>query len=293
MADLLDTVVRFHDVNRMSELRRCVFSLVGQTYRPLRIILAVQRFSEADIAKVRKELAPLLTGPDAPELAFVNWTDEKPRDARSVLLNLGVAAAKGRYLAFLDYDDVLYPEAYTLMVDRLTTTGAAIAFASVRVMRVDVYDQFMYGAGTVTPSFGSGASLMDLFRNNFSPLHSYVMDRGAIPPTSLTFKTDLLFEEDYDVLLRICAEKPADFALVNVRIGDYYFKTDGSNTVPADGRVSGTEHRYQGVREAIEDRKRKTMVLPPILAQLKMPADRGPLSIREVLDRQVGSRPAS
>ena len=285
MADLLDTVVRFHDVNRLPELRHCVFSLVGQSYRPLRIILAVQRFSDADIATVRQELAPLLAGPDAPELAFVNWTDEKPRDARSVLLNLGVAAARGRYLAFLDYDDVLYPEAYTMMVDRLAQTGAVIAFSSVRVLRVDVYDQFMYAAGTVIPAFGSGASLLDLFRNNFCPLHSYVMDRSAIPATSLTFKTDLLFEEDYDVLLRICAEKPADFALVNTRIGDYYFKTDGSNTVPADGRVPGSEHRYQGVREAIEERKRKTMVPPPILASLGLPADIGPLSIRQVLDK--------
>ena len=58
MPELIDTIVRFHDVGRLPELTRCIFSLTGQTYRPLRIILCLQRFSEKDVAATTAAHAP-------------------------------------------------------------------------------------------------------------------------------------------------------------------------------------------------------------------------------------------
>src|SRR5437588_105189 len=100
----IDVVVRIHDAGRVRELTRCVFSLVSQSYRTLRIIIAAQRFTDDGLEATRAALAPLLEGEDGVELAVVNWTEAEPVDARSVLLNLGVRAAEGRYLAYLDYD---------------------------------------------------------------------------------------------------------------------------------------------------------------------------------------------
>jgi hypothetical protein len=53
----LDAVVRFHDTARLNELGRAIFSLVGQSYRPLRILLALQRFDAAAQAELREFLA--------------------------------------------------------------------------------------------------------------------------------------------------------------------------------------------------------------------------------------------
>src|SRR5690606_31534123 len=121
--------------------------------------------------------------------------------------------------------------AYELLIAQLKESGAAIAFATVRVMRLNVFKRFFYTSEKVIPPF-SGQNLRDLFRNNFCPLHSYVMDRSQLRADHLNFLTTLTMEEDYDVLLRICAELPSDFTLINTNIGDYYYKTDGSNTVP-------------------------------------------------------------
>ena len=71
--------------------------------------------------------------------------------------------------------------------------------------------------------------MIDLFRANFCPLHSYVLDRSRIDPWDLAFDPTLSWEEDYDLLLRICAKYPSDFSLVTTQIGEYYFKTDDSN----------------------------------------------------------------
>jgi hypothetical protein len=285
MSEQIDTVVRFHDIHRLAELKRCVFSLAGQTYRPVRIILALQRFNGEQIEAVEQALGPLLEGRDAPQLAIVNLTDPEPADARSVLLNLGVANATGKYLAFLDYDDVLYPEAYEMMIGRLRDTGAAIAFAKVRVMRVDVYDEFFYTRERVIPPY-SGSDLLDLFHNNFCPLHSYVIDRSQVPADMLNFVT-MMMEEDYDVLLRISAAFLSDFALVETDIGDYYYKTDGSNTVPVTGGLAG-EARLRFIREvksAIETRRRGTIVAPVVQKSLGIRDPNQPRTIRQVLDR--------
>jgi Glycosyl transferase family 2 len=285
MTEQIDTIVRFHDDRRIAELKRCVFSLAGQTYRPLRIVLVLQRFDADRIEAVEKALGPLLEGRDAPQLPIVNMTDPDPADARSVLLNLGIANATGKYLAFLDYDDVLYPEAYEMMIGRLKDTGAAIAFAKVRVMRVDVYDEFFYAKERVIPSF-SGSDLLDLFHNNYCPLHSYVIDRSQVPAEMLNFVTTMTMEEDYDVLLRICAAFLSDFALIETEVGDYYYKTDGSNTVPVGGLLG--EARLRFIREAktaIETRRRGTIVAPVVQKSLGIRDPQQARTIRQVLDR--------
>ena len=286
MQETIDTVVRFHDIRRLAELKRCVFSLAGQTYKPVRIILTLQRFDGAQIEAVERALEPLLEGGDAPQLALVNLTDPEPADARSVLLNLGVENATGRYLAFLDYDDVLYPEAYEMMIGRLRDTGAAIAFAKVRVMRIDVHGEFFYTRERVTPPY-SGSDLLDLFHNNFCPLHSYVIDRSQVPAEMLRFVTTQTLEEDYDVLLRITAAHLSDFALVETELGDYYYKTDGSNTVPVNGGLVG-EARLKFIREAkaaIEARRRGTIVAAAVQKSLGIRDPLQPRTIRQVLDR--------
>ena len=281
----IDVVVRIHDPARMAELKRCVFSLVSQSHRPVRVIIAAQRFSDEGLAATRAALAPLIDGEDGVTLDIVNWTEAEPADARSVLLNAGVQAAEGRYLAYLDYDDALYPDAYELLIGKLRQTGAAIAFASVRVMQLHVYDHFFYAAEKVVPPF-SGKTLIDLFRNNFCPIHSYVIDRDQVAPELLSFNTNLLMEEDYDVLLKICARYPSDFSLIGTDVGEYYYKTDGSNTVPTNGVLTAQSvERYKGVRLTIEHRKRVTLVSDAVQKLLGLAPSSKPMTVRDVIDR--------
>jgi hypothetical protein len=281
--DRVNTVVRFHDVARLQELERCIFSLVGQTYRPLNIILALQRFTVEQVDLVKNTIAPIISGDGAASLSITNYDRPLPVDARSDLLNLGISQASGGYLGFLDYDDVLYPEAYQLLIAQMKNTSAAIAFASVRVMRLSVYEQFLYTEGKAKPPF-KGSNLLDLFRGNFCPLHSYLLDLRKIPADTLQFNTSLTVEEDYDMLLRICAQHRSDFTLVGTYIGDYHYKTDGSNTVPTEGGLSGEAlNQYMDVRATIEETRRTTTVSASVQRALGLPASVSPVTIRDVI----------
>ena len=280
----IDCIVRFHDSRRLLELERCIFSLVGQRHRPLRIVLATQRFTLDEQQRVHNILAPLLALPDAPELVLCNWTREDPSDARTELLNMGLQAATGRYVDFLDYDDTLFPEAYALLIARLHDSGACIAFASVRTVGADMHADFVHVSRHVQAPFG-GTGLADLFRGNFCPIHSYLIDRAKLPAELLRFDTSLIWEEDYDLLLRLCAAARADFEALPHVVGDYYFKSDNSNSIWSESVLSADKLKaYEDVAARIEMRRLLTVVAPEVQRVLLPGPPEPGMSIRGLLD---------
>jgi hypothetical protein len=282
--ETLDVIVRFHDIDRLDSLDRCVFSLLAQDYRPLQLHLVVQRFTDAMIETTRERLQPLLEIDRAVGFNILNWSHPEPRDARSALANLGFAAAQGRYLGLLDYDDTLYPEAYRLLVSRLRESSAAIAFGGIcRKVMTDcagisyvMTKQFPY----------RGAGLRDLFTGNFCPIHSFLLDRARIPSQFIFFDPLITRAEDYDLLLRICSQFPSDFSLVETIIGDYYIRTDGSNTVNTEWAAKPDASTDWLLAEAfLAQRRRITPVSAEVQRMLGL-APRPGLTIRDLLDAQ-------
>jgi hypothetical protein len=258
----LDVVVRMHDARRLAELDRAVFSLIGQTHRPLHILLCTQRFTPGMLLDVRQALAPLLSMPSAPTLEILNYEAPRPLDARSALANLGITSARGRYIAFLDYDDTLYPEAYELLIDRLRRTEATVAFGSI-VMRRVLVEPFLCAVKTHRTPW-RGKTLLDHLADNSCPIHSFVIDRTRLPPGML-FETDLVRHEDYDFLLRVCAACRSDFALMDTNIGNYYHKSDGSNSVLIGSTASSVNRvAWRHADNFIVQRRRATVVAPDV-----------------------------
>ena len=282
MPATIDVVVRFHDMGRLMELERCLFSLTTQSYRPLRVILCTQRFTDQDRTKLHSQFDRLFDE-DGLHLDIVDYAETQPKDARTALFKMGVEAATGRYLAFLDYDDVLYSEAYEMLIRRLQQTGAGISFASVRVAAVDVYERTLYTKEMDVQSF-PGRDVLDLMRNNFCPLHSYVIDRGALPEGVPSFDPAIIWEEDYAMLLQVIAAVPADFGLLDKQIGLYAFKSDGSNTVANTADKTDESHeRYKHVIATMQNLKDTIMVSDRVQAHLKLKKPETPRSISDVM----------
>lgn len=286
-AKRLDVVVRFDNLKHMAELERCLFSLIGQEYRPMHIILALQRFSILELDLLRSRIAPLNAAMYASSITVLNWEHKTPEHAWPSLLNLGVKAATGRYLAFIDYDDVLYPEAYRLLVTQLETSGADIAFAKIRTLQVEAYDSF-YFPRLVLPSL-AGSGLSDLFQRNFSPLHSFVIDRTKIPGEVLFFEPDLVVDEGYDLILRLCAHFVSDFSLVQTEIGDTY-QNIGPENAPGSTDRASAKQRLQ-VASFIEQRRHITVLSEQVQRALGLSRIRSDVSVSDFIGRSSEQSP--
>jgi hypothetical protein len=280
----IDVVVRFHDMQRRDELLRAVFSLVAQTHRPLCILLALQRFGAAGQAKLRRFLAPVLEGSGV-SLEMLDHALPTPSDARSDLVNLGFAAANGRYLALLDHDDVMHPHAYEVLIGQLRRGGAAIAFARTPMLKVDTVGAFPEVRARFQPFVGTG--LDRLFSANFCPIHSFALDRDRVPRGLLRFEPALAIEEDYDFLLRLCAAVPADFSRLDTDVGLYVQRMDGTNTLPVGTPLSPeVAARADLAQQFIELRRQMTVLAPAVQAALGIVPPRAGLTIRDWLDER-------
>jgi hypothetical protein len=254
MVSMLSVIVRFHNLSRLFELRRCIFSLVCQSYTPLEICLITQRFSNSDTAALNDALTSLLALNPSVHFQIHNYSEPLPVDARSALINLGIQSASGRYLAFLDHDDTILHSGYAQLIRELERSSAAIAFASVAYKDVDVFEETLLVNRRI-PAF-VGKNLDDLFDHNFCPIHSFVIDRSKVDNADLWFDTTLTKHEDYDFLLRFCAKSPSSFQLIGTFVGDYYLKSDGSNTNTwLSGETEESRKAWEESAKFLEKRK--------------------------------------
>jgi len=283
--DGLDVLVRFHDPSTQSELRQAVFSLVCADYRPLRIHIITQRFTSAQVEHVVKELEPTVAIDDSVALQVLNYSRDLPIDARAALLNHGIFKTRSRYVAMLDYDDVILPDAYLHLTGLLKGSQASVAFGKIAVKYKSVFEDaiittnriFLYG----------GKALQDLFRENFCPLHSFVIDRLRIQKEDLFFEQQLCRLEDYDFLIRTAAKY--DFVFSDQVVGDYYHKNDGTNSSLFSPNPSAENIvAWDEARHFVEKRRCSTTLSDNVQATLGIWPPLPNLTVRAFLDGTTG-----
>lgn len=278
----LSIVCRFHDPYRLNELKRAVFSVACSGYPDIELLIVTQNFETSDIATLQRSIAPIaeLTE-NALDIQIVNHSCPPGKDARTELLNLGLARANGRYLAFLDHDDVIYPQAYELLIGELMQSKAGIAFGGIVTKHFECFDEVSQ-LRHADPLNKQG-SLSTMFKMNCCPIHSYVIDKSQVSPDDLRFDERLVRYEDYEFLLRICAHHTSSFKHYQIAVGDYYMKDDGSNSTLylSSSKSASNQALWMEAKNRIAQRKQEIMISPVVLAQLKRAPSSRPLSIAD------------
>lgn len=241
----LSVVVRFHDKARLRFLDAALFSLALQDYPDLEVIVSIQNPS----APLRTEVENLLQSTPwrfSPRWHILPVEVAPATDGRARLLNQGIEAATGRYLAFLDDDDFIYHHGYTTLIRGLRERGRVAAVGGVR-MSIERLEGGSWYVEKKTKPFAreegatAGQRRIDLFGDNFVPIHSYVIDRARLGAFELRFSENLNRLEDYEFLMRLAATFELDFVDHAIPVAEYRVRRDGSNTVLTEEELGPAE----------------------------------------------------
>jgi glycosyltransferase involved in cell wall biosynthesis len=114
--------------------------------------------------------------------------------------NLGIREAAGRYVSFLDADDLWYPQHLELQSGRMRAEGRAFSFSDFH----RTSDPARPGEGMHAgySHLAEGKVFTNLLRENFVPTSSAIVRKDLLAETGL-FKPQLRGGQDFDLWLRI------------------------------------------------------------------------------------------
>jgi glycosyltransferase involved in cell wall biosynthesis len=257
----LSTIIRFHKRERLPLLEEALFSLAIQFWQDHETVIVIQNGTD----EIRREIIEIIDRQPWKESARCQTLMiEIPEgmDGRSTLLNRGIEQATGRFLAFLDDDDLTYQHGYTTLIKQLEEGGSAVALGGCRMAKTQYLSNHWYIRTKESP-FAWGRTRLDLLRDNFVPIHSYVIDRFRVDPADLYFDDELPPLEDYEFLLRMCARYEFDFSKLSVPVCEY--RIHSLNSIPYDSHAPVESHTFhRRAQQLIQERKQKILCTIPI-----------------------------
>lgn len=221
--------------NRPTLLAEALGSLRDQTWRDFDVVVANDG-----------ETAPSIPADLGVPCTVVET--EEPR-GRAKALNTGVRAARGRYVAYLDDDDLFLPDHLETLVRFLDGTDEyQAAYTDVDIVDQELGDDGLYVERSRRSGFGRDFVAGKIPFTNFIPLISLAHRRSLFETTGLFDESFDLFE-DWDFMIRLAeATRPHRLRHVTAL---YRVRNDATNAVtaaPWQGAVA------QGARRRIYEK---------------------------------------
>lgn len=196
-------------------LREAVNSILRQTFRDFEVVI---------VNDGGPDLTSVLSRMGHPE-KIVYLRHEAPLE-RSQARNTGLAAARGKYIAYLDDDDVYYCNHLQRLITTLEQSGRKVAYSnSCRARQTHILGRYLITKRKPFPSpdFDAEQLLISNYIPNLCVMHekACVNVVGAFDPTLST-------HEDWEFLIRLSRAFP--FAHLNEITCEFRFRNDNSNT---------------------------------------------------------------
>lgn len=224
------TIIRFHPHADFEELRNALYCLAAMRNCIVTPMIAAQDLDEALQSRLDALLADMNAVLLAPAIVVSYKSDTGHGDMRSKMLNESLKKVETRYAAFLDYDDLLLPDAYEWLIRRMATTGKAIAFGRVYST---AFNSKTGGFLKRERAFEYGYTYADFLSVNHAPLHSFMLDVAQLDFSEVIYHDDQKYMEDYYLTLQLFREHNADWDSLaeNMYLGDYIHSVDRNHTL--------------------------------------------------------------
>ncbi len=224
--------------NRPFFLRRAIRSVLNQTWQDLEII--VVNDGGMDLEGVVPELWD----------SKVRYIRLESNKERSVARNVALTQATGKYVSYLDDDDIFYSYHVALLVDFLTNNPKC-KFVYSDAYRAHQVKTF-YGWKTIRKDvpYSMDFDPVRLFINNYIPILCVMHDINILDEVG-KFDESLLVLEDWDLWIRI-AKRHKLFHIKRITC-EFSWRSDGTTT------TSAKPHEFLVTRRILWDRYRADM----------------------------------
>jgi glycosyltransferase involved in cell wall biosynthesis len=222
--EAVSIIIRTTNNNRLELLRNCLKSVVSNDYRPIEIILVVQSDNQDFIDCIENIIKQFVSEQFYIKLV-VNYTS---KDERAKNLNLGIKNAQGRYIGFLDDDDIFYSHHLSSLIKEINRSESTFWAYSQTAMSVCRLENAKVNILRLDFPFKKEIfTLQDILKDNFIPIHSYLIDRYKFITDLIYFDETFSVLEDYEFLLRLIRVHKPSF--INEVTCEYRFYTDCYN----------------------------------------------------------------
>ncbi|MEW6654898.1 MAG: glycosyltransferase family 2 protein, partial [Bacteroidota bacterium] len=214
----LSVIVRTKD--RPVLLKNALNSLANQTYRGFEVVLVND--GGVDVKDLVEKFSDFF-----PIKYFMHDTPK----GRTAAINTGLTNARGKWIAYLDDDDILYPWHFESLLSVHDLSQYNVIYGD--------YNRALF----LDQTCGSPLKLMgvppwefnknEFLIGNYIPIHSYIHLKECID--SIGFWNESLNRlEDYEFLLRLASL--GNFRHVKKVIAEYRVYLDVDNSITGDGR---------------------------------------------------------
>ncbi len=232
--------------NRPESLREAIVSIMGQTFQDFEVIVV----NDCGV-DVRGVMASFGTE----KLTYLRHEVNKGLAATR---NTGIRAAKGKYIAYLDDDDIYYPDHLKTLVDFLESGDHKIAYADT-FRALQVLEKGAYAIkrkDLMSFDFDPDRLLL----NNLTAVHTVMHEKAIFDEVGL-FDESLRCLEDWDLWIRI--SRKYEFGHIKKITSEYRWRLDGSNM------TSSKQMEFVKTRERIYEKYRSWAAADPKILEMQ------------------------
>jgi LmbE family N-acetylglucosaminyl deacetylase len=188
-APLVSIIVRTK--NRPARLREALASLLVQTQPDLEVI--VVNDGGEDVGDVVAEFARYLD---------IRCTSHEVSSGRAAAANVGLKSARGKYVNFLDDDDLLHPQHVEKLATFLEATGGQVAYSDCQIAHYRPVGTELIPIKPKSRYMGFDFDRERLYFGNYIPIMTAMFRRRLLAEVE-PFDESLEYFEDWDFWLRL------------------------------------------------------------------------------------------
>jgi len=197
--------------NRPDMLKEALMSILSQTYQNVEVIVV------NDAGEDIKDVIDSLN-----KEGKIIYLQHKENRGLPAARNTGLKAAKGKYIAYLDDDDIYYPNHLETLVNFLENSDYKLAYTdSYYVFKEWITDRYVTVGKKIIYSHDFDRQHLLIF--NYIPVLNVVHRKDMIEVAGL-FDVTLGAHEDWDMWIRL--SQYGDFHHINIPTTEVSFRTD-------------------------------------------------------------------